>query len=253
MIVAHYPALVASYAAALLGWLALSQLHWAPWPAGERVLLEHPWRSLGALVGALLGVLAVGQVFVRGWLLPENGALGPLLGSVNQFLIFLPVLALLVLRREGRASVWLAPGGVPLRLTGGVVLAIVAILTYTSLRVGNSNAVEVLRRIVSYHNLSFATQVFLEDVTIAALFIRLSAAIGAWQSVALTALLFAAGHIPAMLAQGNRATELLLLLRDAALGAAVVAVLQRSRDILWFWCVHFVLDMTQFSAITFVT
>ncbi len=251
MIATHYPALVASYAAALLGWLALSQFQLAPWPAGERVILYHPWRSLGALVGALLGVLALGQVFVRGWLLPEHGALGPLLGSVNQFVIFLPILALLVLRGEGRASVWLSPGGVALRLAGGAVLAIVAVLSYTSLRVGSSNVFQVLGRIISYDNLSFATQVFLEDLTIAALFVRLSAAIGAWRSVALTALLFAAGHIPAMLAQGNRTTELLLLLRDAALGAAVIAVLQRSRDILWFWCVHFVLDMTQFSAITF--
>ena len=253
MIAAHYPALVASYAAALLGWLALSQLHWAPWPAGERVLPDHPWPSLGALVAALLGVLAVGQAFVRGWLLPEHGALGPIFGAVNQLLIFLPVLALLVLRKEGRASVWLAPGGVALRLAGGAVLALVATLTYTSLRVGSGNVFEVLGRIISYDNLSFATQVFLEDVTIAALFVRLSAAIGARRSVALTALLFAAGHIPAMLAEGNRINEALLLLRDAALGAAVVAVLQRSRDILWFWCVHFVLDMVQFPAITFGT
>jgi len=32
-----------------------------------------------------------------------------------------------------------------------------------------------------------------------------------------------------------------------------VAVLQFSRNVLWFWCVHFVMDMTPFSQITFGT
>lgn len=30
-------------------------------------------------------------------------------------------------------------------------------------------------------------------------------------------------------------------------GLAVLAVLLRSRDIVWFWCLHFVMDMTQFE------
>ena len=40
------------------------------------------------------------------------------------------------------------------------------------------------------------------------------------------------------------------LLRDAGLGMAVLLVLQRSRDVVWFWVVHFCLDMTQFARIT---
>jgi hypothetical protein len=30
----------------------------------------------------------------------------------------------------------------------------------------------------------------------------------------------------------------------------VILVLQRSRDIVWFWCVHFCLDMTQLAGIS---
>ena len=253
MIDGHYPSLVVAYAAALLGWLALARLEWAPWPAGEVVHLDRPWRSLAAALAGLVGVLSLGQLFVRGWLLPEGGLVGPVMGAVNQLVIFSPMLAVLVLRGEPWGSAWLAPGRRPARLAAGVALALVALLAYTTIRVDAESLPRVLGRIVRYENLSFAAQVFLEDVTIAVLFVRLSATIGPRWSVALTAALFAAGHIPAMLANGDRMYEVLLLFRDAALGAAVVAVLQRSRDVLWFWCVHLVLDLTQFSHITFGT
>jgi hypothetical protein len=62
------------------------------------------------------------------------------------------------------------------------------------------------------------------------------------------AYLVAAGHIPAMVSGGASWSEMAWLVRDAGLGAAVILVLQRSRDIVWFWCIHFSLDMTQFAS-----
>jgi len=35
------------------------------------------------------------------------------------------------------------------------------------------------------------------------------------------------------------------------LGIALITVLQRSRDIVWFWFVHFTMDMSQFRAVIF--
>ena len=64
---------------------------------------------------------------------------------------------------------------------------------------------------------------------------------------------FAGGHVPAMVSQSMTWLELAGLLRDAGLGVAVILVLQRSRDVVWFWCVHFCLDMTQFASISGVT
>lgn len=251
MIEGHYGALVLAYVAALAGWLLLSRLPWSPWPAGEEVPFEHPWRATGAALLAVLAVVLVGQLYVRSWMLPEGGALGPVSGAVNQILIFSPILILLVVRREPLASAWLPAGRIPVRLGGGVLLALVALVVYTAVRSDADSVFEVLGRILRYDNLDLAVQVLMEDLTIGVLFVRLSASIGKGKAVVLTAVLFAAGHIPAMLAGGNRLHEILLLARDAALGAAVVAVLQRSRDILWFWCVHFVMDMTQFPRITF--
>ena len=92
-------------------------------------------------------------------------------------------------------------------------------------------------------------QVFLEDLTIAILFVRLARAIDQRWAIVVVACLFAAGHIPAMLSGGATLRILANLLIDASLGVAVISVLMRSRDILWFWFVHYCLDMTQFSSI----
>jgi hypothetical protein len=53
-----------------------------------------------------------------------------------------------------------------------------------------------------------------------------------------------------MVLQGATLSELGGLLRDAGLGVAVILVLQRSRDVAWFWCIHFCLDMTQFAGVS---
>jgi hypothetical protein len=93
-------------------------------------------------------------------------------------------------------------------------------------------------------------QVFLEDLTIAILFVRLAGAIGKLWATVVVACLFAAGHIPVMVSQGVTSTELLGLFRDAGLGVLAILVLQRSRDVVWFWFIHFCLDMTQFERIS---
>jgi hypothetical protein len=40
-----------------------------------------------------------------------------------------------------------------------------------------------------------------------------------------------------------------LALLDVVLAVAVVAVVQRSADVWWFWGVHFAMDMTQYATL----
>jgi len=89
-------------------------------------------------------------------------------------------------------------------------------------------------------------QVFLEDITIALIFVRLSAWIGSKKAIVLVAILFAAGHIPSLLANGFVITELGSLLFDMAIGIVILSALSKSKDIWWFFMLHFALDMTQF-------
>jgi hypothetical protein len=220
---------------------------------------------VGVALLAVVGVLAVGQVYLRigllpesggllpesGGLLPESGAAGPAFAAINQIAIFSPVLLALALRSQSLDTTWLGRRRWPLRLLVGIGLAMLAVLAYTLLRKDVDGFPDVIARIPRYRHVDEAVQVFLEDLTIAFLFVRLAVAIGARWAIVTVAVLFAAGHIPALLTEGASTRDLLLLLRDAALGTAIIAVLQRSRDILWFWCVHFAMDMLQFEGIAF--
>ncbi len=136
------------------------------------------------------------------------------------------------------------------RLLLGLVLASLAVSAYSILRAGAVAPWVLWGRIWRYENVDKMVQVLLEDLTIAILFVRLAGAIGRRWTTVIVACLFAAGHIPVMVSHGASWNELGGLLRDAGLGIAVLLVLQRSRDVAWFWCVHFCLDMTQFSRIS---
>lgn len=250
MLESHYAALVVSYAVALAGWFALNKLFSDLWPAGSRPFFSHPWRETGLALVSVVGVLLVGQLYVQRLLLPEAGPAGPMLAAVNQVLIFSPVILLLVLRRDPPSSAWIDPRRAPARIGAGILLASLALLVYALTRVGADSFFAMAARLPRYQHIDEAVQVLLEDITIAVLFVRISAAIGTNRAILLVALLFAAGHIPALIAGGATASELLSLLRDAALGVAVIAVLQHSRDVLWFWCVHFVMDMMQYESVS---
>jgi hypothetical protein len=246
----HYPALVVAYAVALAGWLVASRLAPAVWPRGQEDGFARPWKELGIALIGVVGIMAMGQLWTRGIRLPEEGALGPAFGVINQALIFAPILLVVVIRRQSWTTAWLPGGRILARVASGVVLASVAVSVYSVVRAGADAPWVVLGRIWRYGHIDEMAQVFLEDVTIAILFVRVAGVIGSRWTTVVVACLFAAGHIPAMLSQGATWVELGGLVRDAALGVAVVLVLQRSRDVAWFWCIHFCLDMTQFARIT---
>ena len=245
----HYPPLVISYLVALGGWLAFSRVYRA-WPREPVENFARPWKEFGIALLAAIGILATGQIWSRGIRLPEQGTFGPVLGAVNQVLIFAPILLVPVIRRQSWATAWLPRGRLPLRLAVGLVLASLAVTAYALLRAGADAPWAIFGRIWRYEHVDTMAQVFLEDVTIAILFVRLAGAMGSRRATVIVACLFAAGHIPAMVSEGATWVELGGLLRDAGLGVAAIAVLQRSRDVVWFWCVHFCLDMTQFPDVS---
>jgi len=246
----HYSPLVFAYLGGLCGWLLASRWLPAIWPRKPSQGFERPWTEFGfALLGAI-GIIAVGQLWSSGIRLPEEGAIGPLLGSINQALIFAPLLFVVVIRRQPWTSAWLPRPRIAARLLVGLVLASLAVIMYSLLRGGANAPWILLGRIWRYENVDIMAQVFLEDLTIAILFVRLAGAVGCRWATIVVACLFAAGHIPAMVSQGASWSELAGLLRDAGLGVAVILVLQRSRDVVWFWCLHFCLDMTQFPRIS---
>lgn len=246
MELSHYQSLFFGYGTALALWLGLARLFPALWPKTKPPTFEHPWREVGWVILAALGTIGIGQLYVHDWLLPASGTWKPLLDAFNQTLIFLPILLVLPLRKQSAVTAWLPQKQIVYRVILGVGIAICAILVFTTVRAGNDSVWTVLSNVYHVQNLPHLVQVLAEDIAIALLFVRLRAAIGLRWSIALVAVLFAAGHIPAMLANGASLAELQSLILDAVLGCSVLAVLYRSADIWWFWGVHFAMDMMQF-------
>lgn len=246
----HYIPLVLAYLAALGGWLLINYYVKEIWPKKSDDHFERPGiEFVIAMIGAI-AVIGMGRLWSMGIRLPEEGTLGPVLASVNQVLIFAPILLVPIVRKQPWTTAWLSRGNVPKRLVAGLVLAMAAVTVYSLLRNGADVPWRILGRIWQYEHLDAMVQVFLEDTTIAILFVRLASAIGKRWATVIVACLFAAGHIPVMISEGASLVELAWLLRDAGLGVAVILVLQRSRDIVWFWFIHFCLDMTQFADIS---
>ena len=198
---------------------------------------------------AVVGVLVLGGLWARGVRLPETGRWSPLTASLNQILIFSPVLLVPVLRRHPLRTALVRTDRLWLRLLLGVGCAALALAVHIAVRRALGEPVRLLPDFASAENVDIAVQVLLEDLAVAILLVRLAAATGRRATIVLAALLFAAAHIPAMLAGGAAAAELIALVRDVALGVLVLGAVLRSGDVAWFWPVHLTMDLTQFARV----
>jgi hypothetical protein len=245
----HHYALLVAYAITMLAWDRVARRTSNLWPTPAPLSFVHPWREVGFFAIALVLTLGIGQLFVHKWLLPSSGPLSPLVDALNQLIIFAPIVALPLVRRQGWASAWLPSRRVWARILAGLILSLIASLVFTSVRTGSMPWIHVLGQVYHPKNAGNLVQVLCEDVAIAILFVRLRAALGLRRTIVAVAVLFAAAHIPALLANGASLGELSGLVLDAGLGVLVLFYLQRSGDVWWFWWVHFAMDMMQFYAV----
>lgn len=245
----HYVALLAGYSVALAGWLVAFKVLPGLWPPATPPEFEKPWREIGYALLAVLAILLIGQMYQRDWLLPRAASFQPLTESVNQAIIFSPLPLLLYIRKHSLLTAWLPLTRVWVRVLVGLVLALLAATAFKLIRHDSPAWPHLVAGIYQLGHLPHLVQVFFEDLGIAILFVRLRAAIGLRWSIGLTAAGFAAAHIPAMISDGASTTELSHLVLDTGLAVIAIAIVQRSADIWWFWCVHFAMDMTQFVPI----
>jgi len=243
--VSHSWLLVVAYASTCALWWAQKRI--VPlWPERPSPRFRHPWRELIIALVAVVGVLLLGQLWVRGIRLEAQGWAGILAESANQIIIFAPVIAVPIVRRHGWASAWVRLDHLLARVAIGLGLALFALLLYSALERGAPSYVETIRAVYSPSRIPLAVQVLLEDLAIAILFVRLAAAIGPRGAVLAAAALFATAHVPTIIARHGDVIELVGLVRDVGLGVLVLSTARRSADIAWLWPVHYSLDMTQF-------
>jgi hypothetical protein len=241
----HSATLVVAYAVACGGWWLVSRL--VPlWRAPDRPTFAHPWREAGLALLAGGGVIALGQLWLRGIRLSTPGRWYPLAESINQIIIFSPIVLLPVVRRQGWSSAWIQPDRLWARLGLGLGLAWCVLLVYSLTETGAPGWDVTVREVYRPAHFHLAVQVLLEDLAIAILFVRFAAALSPLLAFVLVAALFAGGHVPTMLAKGASSRELLELIRDFGLVILMIGTVWRGADIAWFWPVHYALDMTQF-------
>ena len=244
----HHAALLLAYAVALVTALAVARALPRLGPAPAPAPFARPWREVAWAMVAAGAVLVIGMLYSRGWLLPATSRHRPALDAVNQLLIYAPFLLLLGVRHQGTDTAWLPLRNILPRVAIGLALALLSLAVWAAARPGIGHWPPLVAHVYQPAHLSFLVQVLLEDIAIAILCVRFQQALGLRGALLLVAVLFAAAHIPGLLARGAGAGDLLTLLADVGLGVLALSVLQRLRDVWWFWMVHFALDMTQFYA-----
>jgi hypothetical protein len=247
----YYIALTCGYSVALFGWGLLRAWKPALWNSGPEYHFSHPWwDTLWAFVAAI-ATIAIGQLYSGGLLIPKGSISGVVLTeALNQSIIFSPFIALLLLRRQPLSTAWLPSHHLPVRIAIGMGLALLAVLGFVLMRGQLGEFGTILGSVYHPKNVGYAVQIFLEELAIAVVFVRFRAAVGKkWFLGVLisVAFLFSVSHYPAKIGEGLSflaATRDVII--DGALVSAVVYVLQRSKDIVWFWWIHFAMDMMQF-------
>lgn len=164
---------------------------------------------------------------------------------------FSPIALFLLIFRPARSSLWV--GTNPRFLGVGLVLAGVSLLVFCAVSVRSPLA--VMQGIGAGLDerglllLPLIVHIFFEDLIIVLLGSRLMAVCKRlWIAAVITASLFALAHVPALLDGGIEAAEIGSLMLDTTLGVCVFIALARTRDLLWFWPVHVVMDLTQFAS-----
>ena len=214
------------------------------WDTETSINFDKPWKEFSYVFISGIGVILIGQLYMAGIRFPSDVIV---FESINQLLIFSPALLLLFFRYKDSATAWIELKNSPRKILLGLSLALIAIFIY-SLVGSERSFLAIIKDTYSFTNIPHLVQVLLEDILIAMLFIRLKKATSLNLALIVVSSLFAAGHIPAMISKGFPISEFYGLFLDAGLGLFLIYTINKTKDILWFWMVHFAMDMMQFYA-----
>src|SRR5437762_2966344 len=104
----HTFILVIAYATICALWWGL-MLVIPLWRHPYRAAFIRPWREVSFALVAVVGVLLFGQLWSHGIRLKASGLWKPVTESLNQLLIFCPIVLLPIIRKQGLESAWIQP------------------------------------------------------------------------------------------------------------------------------------------------
>lgn len=236
----------AAYLIACGGWFAVTRFGSGWWPDEEWPTTERRWLDLGLVVVTVVGIMALGQLYREGLLLPHpgDGFLGALAWNANNVIIFAPLFLVLAARRQHPRTAFLSPRGLGKKLALGLGLGVLSVLVFVGLRGELARLPGILVTTVGLDSLRNFFPVFMEGAAVAFVFVRLKWAIGLWPAILLPSLVFALAHVPGSLEAGRSLGYIAsFFFFTGGLTSAILYTVQRSRDVVWIGLVHYLMDV----------
>lgn len=237
--------LTAAYLSICGSWFLLNKRGMS-WTIESIETSKKPWLDFGLGLVVAVAILAIGQLFSAGLLIPRSDSqtLNYLIWPLNNVLIFSPIVIVLLLRSQSSRTVFISAQGIGLKLTFGLISSIIGILIFLSLRGEMGRIGEIASHAIEAQTLSNFPAIFFENVAVAFLFVRLKWAVGIKWAIAIPSILFALAHVPGSIAEGDPVGHIVtFFFLTGGLTTVILYTAYRSRDILWLGVVHYLMDV----------
>lgn len=216
------------------------------WPITPIKSSTKPWLDFGLSLAAAISILAIGQLYSHGLLIPktESKTLNGLIWMLNNVIIFSPIFFTLFFRKQGLETVFLSGKKLPIKIGFGLLASAVGIIVFVGLRGEWGRLGSIIMSSFTFDALVNFPAVFFENVAIAFLFVRIKWLIGMRWAILIPSLLFAFSHVPSSLAEGDPLGHILIFFAlTSGLTLFILYTTYRSRDIIWLGVVHYLMDV----------
>ncbi len=207
---------------------------------------KKPWIDLILGFVVAVAILAVGQLYSAGYLIPrtQNGLFNNLIWPLNNVLIFSSLFIVLALRKQSLKTVFISRKNLFTKLLFGLIASLVGIFLFIGLRGEWGRLPEIMNHAIQLKTLSNFPAIFFENVAVAFLFVRLKWVVGIKWAIIIPAILFALAHVPGSIAEGDPWSHILtFFFLTGSLTTVILYTAYRSRDIIWLGVVHYLMDV----------
>ena len=216
------------------------------WSPESIITPAKPWWEMAFGLLACAGILAIGQVYSAGLLIPKSSLswLNQIIWILNNFIIFSPVFIVLALRRQKLNTVFISARDIFRKLGFGALASTVGIVLFVGIRGEWHRTTEILINSVNGNSLANFPATFFENVALAFLFVRFKWAVGIKWAIIIPSILFAIAHVPGSLAEGDSWSHIMTFFTvTGGLTTVILYTAYRSRDIIWLGLVHYFMDL----------
>lgn len=237
--------LTAAYLSICGSWFLLNK-RGKSWDIESIETSKKPWLDFGLGIAAAVAILAIGQLFSAGYLIPrsDSQALNYFIWPLNNVIIFSPIAIVLMLRSQSSRTVFISLRNIGPKLLFGLASSAIGIIIFLLLRGEIGRVGEIASHAIEAKTLSNFPAIFFENVAIAFLFVRLKWAAGIKWAIAIPSVLFALAHVPGSIAEGDPVGHIItFFFLTGGLTTVILYTAYRSRDILWLGVVHYLMDV----------